>query len=247
MQALDTINVDNDSGDDDESAEDDDDVMEEERSRWGGSLPTEWKKEDAESVYRALGAYGYGLNTWEDFKAKLTLSKTYDLGEIHRMSWAILLSTLVDCSSDEVEADRKKKEKAKKRFEEDTENKKNDGGMLAGLSPQAMSEPDDDAEEAEKEKAFAEIWASVSWWCKQSLHDAVAYAKENVPRDRSIVDNLGHKHAEKQETLTPDAINTKFAASVWPSLRGRGWTCDVDNETGKRQYCYQGVKVRGGN
>lgn len=85
-----------DSGSDGNYQSDDDDASDlasgKERVRWGGSRPSEWKKEDAESVAIMLSTIGYGRIPWEEFKTLLPFTKPYEISDVSILK-------LADCSS----------------------------------------------------------------------------------------------------------------------------------------------------
>lgn len=53
-----------------------------ERSRWDGALPTEWKKDDVESIVKFLMTKGYGMMKWSEIASELQLSKEYGEDEV---------------------------------------------------------------------------------------------------------------------------------------------------------------------
>jgi hypothetical protein len=53
-----------------------------ERLRWGGSLPCEWKKDDVESIVKALSTYGYNRIPWDEFAKCSELTKLYGISEV---------------------------------------------------------------------------------------------------------------------------------------------------------------------
>lgn len=53
-----------------------------ERLRWGGSLPSEWKKDDVESVVKALSTFGYSRMPWDDLVKRFELTKVYSGQEV---------------------------------------------------------------------------------------------------------------------------------------------------------------------
>lgn len=63
-----------------------------ERFRWGGSLPSEWTKDDVESLIKALSTFGYNRMAWKDFVNHSDLSKEYDLQEVSEL--IILLANM---------------------------------------------------------------------------------------------------------------------------------------------------------
>ena len=93
--------LDNDGESDGSNSESEDQEGEEneggERMRWGGSGLSEWKKDDAESVLKALMTYGYGLKSWDEFQASLQLSKEYSGEEVSR-AVAQRVRIPVDCA-----------------------------------------------------------------------------------------------------------------------------------------------------
>jgi hypothetical protein len=61
---------------------DDEESLDGERTKWGGALSTQWKKDDAENVVRALSTYGYNVKQWDVFIKKIDLTKQYDPEEV---------------------------------------------------------------------------------------------------------------------------------------------------------------------
>ena len=70
----------------DDEADDDSDAdsadMDKERAKWGGSKPNHWKRDQADSVFKALEAYGYGNFSSADFQAKLVQCKMHSDTEV---------------------------------------------------------------------------------------------------------------------------------------------------------------------
>jgi len=81
------------TGSESESDDDDDHAGEScvQRTRWGGSLPGQWKKDDAIAVYRNLTCYGYGLREWSAFMRKEQLTNEYDATEVRHEACMRLL------------------------------------------------------------------------------------------------------------------------------------------------------------
>lgn len=77
------------SGDDDD---DDDHDGDGERVRWGGSMPTHWRKEDVELLMKTLNSFGYGSSDWTGFVGRLEFSKTYPLVEVSACAGRVNLS-----------------------------------------------------------------------------------------------------------------------------------------------------------
>lgn len=53
-----------------------------ERLKWGGTLPDQWNKDDADVLVKTLSTHGYNLREWEDFERLLGFSKKYNLDEV---------------------------------------------------------------------------------------------------------------------------------------------------------------------
>jgi hypothetical protein len=163
------------------------------------------------------------------------------------MSWTTVFTTIVEAAADEVENARKREERAAKKLrEESLEKEKGQGGILAvDLSREDATPVKVNAEE-EKEKAFVRIWKTVSCWCTRALDDAVEFAKEHEPRDKETIERLLEESKESQP-LSSDAVSSKFARSVWPSLKSRGWSAVITDEgdaAGETRYLYKGQEVR---
>ena len=70
------------SNDDDDSSADEAPGVTKEKTRWGGSKQLQWKRNQADSVLKALGIYGYGNITWDEFKQHLSLCKMHPVEEV---------------------------------------------------------------------------------------------------------------------------------------------------------------------
>ena len=118
-----------------------------------------------------------------------------------------------------------------------------DGGVLAvALSSDKVSASIEEL----KEKAFEKLRRDTSNWIKDVIADAVAYAKENSPRDKESLDRALHKTNGSPQPLKESEIATMFATSVWPSLKSRGWKAEVLTEgdsVGKTRYSFDGKDV----
>lgn len=211
-----------------------------ERMRWGGKLGTEWSRDDAESVLKALTTYGYGIIPWHDFVRKLQLSKTYSDLEIKRMCWAMVLLALVEGTTEEVELINKKEARiAKKLLDKSVEKASNDGGVLASVVSMKDDVVTEEPRVASKIEAFGRLWKPVSTWCSSALSDAVEYAKTQKPRDNETLQLLNNNDSKQ---LSADDINRRFATSIWPSLKSRGWKAVLKSEgeaTAKAVYQYE--------
>lgn len=53
-----------------------------ERLQWGGSLASEWRKDDVESLVKSLCTFGYGRMPWELFAQRSALTKEYNISEV---------------------------------------------------------------------------------------------------------------------------------------------------------------------
>lgn len=80
-------------GDSEEDAEDDDEYEDDvdlgsnqERSKWGGTLPEDWTKEDVESLAKALWTFGYGVRPWEEFKILVSKESSHEIAKVSIVS-----------------------------------------------------------------------------------------------------------------------------------------------------------------
>jgi hypothetical protein len=212
----------------DDSSDDElaDDVAGKERIRWGGDLPHEWKKEDTENLFKCLLAYGYGRLPWDDFEKRVEATKSYSISEVKKMSWTVILTTIIETVEEEAETNRRRdiKEREKAR-EEEIKGKNSGGGVLAIDRSQ---DPGNLELEELKQKAFSKIWESNSRWLKDLLIDATAYAKETTPRSKAVIDRIVHmgKISSEQRKNNTDSLSL-IVANVWPSLKSRGWKADM--------------------
>lgn len=231
----------------DDSSDDElgDGVSVKERIKWGGDQPHEWKKEDAENLVKCLLAYGYGRLPWDVFERRLEGTKPYSIEEVKKMSWTVILTTIIEAAEEEAETIRRReiKERDKAR-EEEMKGKDSAGGVLAiDLS---LDHDNPDLEEL-KQKAFTKLWESNSKWIHCLLIDATAYAKEMAPRSKDVIDRILHRGKTSTEQLknNPDCL-TLVAANVWPSLKSRGWKAEMitDGElSGKTRFSKDGKEV----
>lgn len=149
--------------------------------------------------------------------------------KIKRMSWSLILATIVDSACDDVDAAKKRDERAAQKRREESLDKSQDGGVLADLSRPVDHLTSD---EEEKAKAFEKLLQGMSKWSAKVLDDATSFAKDHEARESEILDKLQGNTTKQQHKLTADGISSKFAESVWPSLKGRGWNAVVDTEGG---------------
>jgi hypothetical protein len=83
-----TIRLDNDVGGSsgDESDDPDDEGDQSNGGKighgWGGTSPDQWKKEDVETLVKAVSTFGYGCLPWSEFCERVSLSRVYDVKEV---------------------------------------------------------------------------------------------------------------------------------------------------------------------
>ncbi|VEU34941.1 unnamed protein product [Pseudo-nitzschia multistriata] len=211
---------DSDDDDDDESAEGD----VQERTRWGGPKPEHWKRDQVEAVVARIEKCGYGLIPPDEFAKGLPKGfGKFPKEEILRMSWSLVLMAIceVATSNGVGEAKRSKLRAERKR---DTEGGDGEGG-LAEQSNEATVTPKSTGEM--KEICFKRLWESHSSWAAKALGDAVSFARIHDPRVDDSSDNQEKK------------IREVFKNQLWPSLQGRGWKIeDEDDEDGMETYIY---------
>lgn len=144
------------------------------------------------------------------------------------MSWSLILTSLVEVAKDEAQSVKKREERLLKQKNDDLHADKENGGILAESHTRLDDEAVDGLSKNELEKAFNHIWKSVSSWVGQVVHDAVEYASSVTPRDSAMLCRTLEREPPSQTSI--DDIKLKFAMSVWPSLKTRGWTAIVENE-----------------
>jgi hypothetical protein len=71
-----------DDEDDDGSDEEGSGSPDRERTRWGGSHPNQWKRDQADCVFKALEIYGYGNFSWDAFCGKLSKCNMHSQDEV---------------------------------------------------------------------------------------------------------------------------------------------------------------------
>ena len=160
------------------------------------------------------------------------------------MGWSLILTSLVEVAHEEAEGAKRKDERVMKQKGDESNTDRDNGGVLASrlnLTHEGLSRK---PTEEEREKAFSHIWKSVSSWVGQVVRDAVDYASTAEPRDSATVSRILRKERPSERSI--DAINSRFARSVWPSLKTRGWTASVETEgssAGQTKYVYAGTVV----
>jgi hypothetical protein len=161
------------------------------------------------------------------------------------MSWSLILTSLIEAAHEEAQGVKKKderilKQKADETHEEDRQN----GGVLASKANMLEDEGSSSVSDEEIEKAFSYLWKSVSPWAGRVVRDAVDYASTSSPRDSKTLSRILRKPSPSELTLND--VQSKFARSVWPSLKTRGWTANVETEgssIGQTKYVYSGTVV----
>lgn len=154
------------------------------------------------------------------------------------MSWSLILTSLVEVAKDEAQGVKKKEGRSL------TQKNDENGGVLASKLNQLDDEAPSEVSEEELQKAFNHIWKSVSSWMGQVVRDAVTYASSSEPRNSASIARILRRESPSQVSLHD--INAKFARSVWPSLKTRGWTATVEtegNSAGKTKYVYSAKEV----
>lgn len=163
-----------------------------------------------------------------------------------RMSCSLVLTAAIEAATSEVEGAKKREERAVQKSIEQSLNT-NDGGSLAAEVPRENASKSAESRiSEEKEKAFLRIWRTIAGWSTKVLHDAVEFAKGHEPRDLGTIQRLITGEAGKSEKLESDAVASKFAESVWPSLKSRGWNASIVTEgdaAGRTSYMYKDKEV----
>jgi hypothetical protein len=67
---------------DDDDSDADPSEMDKERAKWGGSKPNQWKRDQADGVFKALENYGYGNFSSHEFHARLSQCKMHSDTEV---------------------------------------------------------------------------------------------------------------------------------------------------------------------
>jgi hypothetical protein len=75
----------NESEDNDESEDEADLGSNVERTKWGGSQPNHWSKEDAETMAKTLWTFGYAVRSWEEFKLLVAKESHHDISHVSRV------------------------------------------------------------------------------------------------------------------------------------------------------------------
>jgi hypothetical protein len=159
------------------------------------------------------------------------------------MTWSLILTTVVEVASEEVEGAKKREERAAQKFRKSFEDE-NNGGVLAAELPSA--EASDQRNSEETELAFARLWEAIEGWASKPLSDAIEFAKSHAPRSREMILSLAGI-ADKPRQLGIDDVASKFVESVWPSLKSRGWSSvsfSSGDAAGKTKYMFKENEVR---
>ena len=228
---------DSDDDDDDESAEGD----VQERTRWGGPKQEHWKRDQVESILSRIENRGYGLIPWEEFLKGLpnSFGKSPGSGEIHRMSWSLVLIALCEVATSQGagEAKRskiraeKKREEGGEKIRDGSEGADGEGRGLAGQSTSNEVTVVPKSEDELKEIAFKRLWDNHHIWATRALGDAMNFVRTHDPR---VDDSLDDQEEKMREV---------FKNQLWPSLQGRGWKVqDEDDEDGMETYIYDNRK-----
>lgn len=158
------------------------------------------------------------------------------------MSWSLVLTAAMEAATSEVEGAKKREERAAQKTMEQS------GDSLTAKVPRENESKGNAIRMSEeKEKAFLRLWKTISGWSKNVLHDAVAFAKGHEPRDHETIERLKGV-ARKSEDSETDVVASKFAESVWPSLKSRGWNAKFVAEgdaAGRTRYVYNEKEVSG--
>ena len=233
------------SVDDSDDSEEDPDEEQKERARWGGQKADNWKRNEAESVLDALEHLGYGIAPMDVFmkvlpkqctkfsetevsifsclasilacqsSLNLTLFSLLSLFKLRRMSWSMVLMALCEVATTEslAIAKRNKTNAERKREASGEEPSAETGGILAETGQALMV-----SEKEMKESNFKKQWGHHANWAKQALEDALSYARQHEPR---TVDSTFNQR---------EFILGLFYDQLWPSLKGRGWKEDDDED-----------------
>ena len=162
------------------------------------------------------------------------------------MCWTIVLTTLLETVEEDSEATMKREAKAaeKLRDEKAESSKTEDGGVLA--ADRSSFEPTVLDVENSKRKSFKKHLREASNFLQHVLSDAVTFASDHTPREKSLLDKILHKTTKSSQLSQQSSGTSMFATSVWPSLKSRGWTAEVmadGNAVGKTRYIYKGKEV----
>jgi hypothetical protein len=154
------------------------------------------------------------------------------------MSWSLLLLTILEAADDDASVAKKREERATEKKQE-ASGQQSEGVLAMDLSQNCIDEAQ------LKEKSFVRIWTANAAWAKSALEDAIAFAKDNAPRDADTLEtSLAGSESQKPKQA---GISSTFAENVWPSLKSRGWKAELSTEgpsAGKTRYTYGGKQVR---
>jgi hypothetical protein len=131
------------------------------------------------------------------------------------MSWSMVLMALCEVATTEslATAKRNRTNAERKREASGEEAHVEEGGILAGTG-QSLVVPEKEMQELN----FKKQWTHHSNWAAHALDDALSYAREHEPR---TVDSTFNQR---------EFILGLFYDQLWPSLKGRGWKEDDDED-----------------
>ncbi|CAB9496158.1 CHD3-type chromatin-remodeling factor PICKLE [Seminavis robusta] len=224
---------------DDESYGSDDEGQKRERHRWGGSRPSDWKKDEAKKLIGLLHGHGYGALGWSRLVNELGAKNPHSEKEVQRMCWSILLTALCEIADEDAAHIKRRAVRAaeKKRDAPDGSSEQALGGVLAASKGDSASDPNN---EESVQKCFDKLWIANASWAVIVLKDALAFAASTEPRSDEV---LSRTVQTTEAPAKKDDISAKFAQSVWPSLKSRGWKAEILTDganAGKTQYKYDG-------
>jgi len=225
-----------------------------EKTRWGGSGPTEWEKDDVLKVFKALQTYGYGNLPWEEFSKKMDISKEgkYSMEEIKRMCWSLIFVVLRDSADEDATGARKRAEKAAKKKRE-SEGKAtpppspSKGGILGASSTGQDVEGALDLLAA-KQETFLKLWAANSAWISQLVQDAQEYSRSNESRSNRVFEHaMSGENKKPLRTKKEEWLLSAMNQNLWGQLKSRGWTSRTVMEgkyAGQTHYLYEKRQYR---
>jgi hypothetical protein len=153
------------------------------------------------------------------------------------MMWTAVLTTFRENVAEAIARRRKREMEPKDSAKGDA----GSGGVLSEFAPKVLTS---DQEFKIANDAFQELWKENKTWMRKALHDALAFAQSNRPRDHDTIES----------TLRPgtficksddSAIGSSFA-QAWQSLKNRGWKATLLTEgdkAGKTKYEYGDQQV----
>ena len=165
------------------------------------------------------------------------------------MAWSLVMFTIIDAAVDDAEKALNRELKTAEKDRETAEAMKpTNGGVLAAslpLNSDGLEKPPSSIDTL-KRAALEKLLNDTAPWIEAVFTDAVAFAKENSPRDQTVIAQVLRGSTDSVTKMKKSDTDLMFANSIWPSLKSRGWKAEVISAgfyAGKTRYSFKGKDV----